>query len=64
MMAKQSKAMQSFMKSRMHSFKQGTMHSAKARTGPVVRNRAQAIAIALSEARAKGMKGAGRPKRK
>ena len=32
----------------MHEFKTGTLHSGK--KGPVVKNRRQAIAIALSEA--------------
>jgi hypothetical protein len=46
------------MRSRMRSFTKGTMHSTKARTGPVVRSTAQAVAIALSEARRKGLAGA------
>jgi hypothetical protein len=33
----------------MHEFKTGTLHSGK--KGPVVKNRKQAIAIALSEAK-------------
>lgn len=39
----------------MHEFKVGALHSGKPGTGkgPVVRNRKQAIAIALSEARKK-----------
>jgi hypothetical protein len=46
------------MRSRMRSFTKGTMHSTKARTGPVVRSSAQAVAIALAEARRKGLSGA------
>jgi Family of unknown function (DUF6496) len=46
------------MRSRMRSFTKGKMHSTKARTGPVVRSTAQAVAIALSEARAKHLRGA------
>lgn len=34
----------------MHEFKAGTLHSGKG--GPVVKSRAQAVAIALSEQRA------------
>jgi hypothetical protein len=65
MVRKASKAMTKHMSSRMKSFSKGTMHSTKTRTGPVVKSRKQAVAIALSEARAKGLKGAGRaPKRK
>lgn len=37
----------------MHEFKHGTLHIGS-KTGPKVRTRKQAIAIALSEARAKG----------
>lgn len=36
------------MKQAMHEFKEGNMHSGK-KSGPVVKNRKQAIAIALSE---------------
>lgn len=35
------------MEERMHAFKEGEMHSGK-KSGPVVKNRKQAIAIALS----------------
>ncbi len=35
------------MKDRMHAFKEGQMHSGK-KSGPVVKNKKQAIAIALS----------------
>ena len=46
------------MGTRMRAFKKGQMHSSKKRTGPKVMKRSQAIAIALSEARKAGMKGA------
>ena len=55
-MAKESKKAQEFIKKRMHTFKEGEMHSRKKKTGPVVDDSKQAIAIALSEARKKGMK--------
>ena len=48
-------AAQRFMKKRMHDFKEGAMHSRVSGTGPVVHKREQAVAIALSEARKKGM---------
>jgi len=51
------------MSSRMKSFAKGKMHSGTKR-GPVVKSQKQAVAIALSEARAKGLKGAPRAKRK
>lgn len=37
----------------MHEFKEGKLHSGSSK-GPVVKNRKQAVAIALSEARKKG----------
>lgn len=43
------------MKGTMHEFKQGTLHSGS-KKGPVVKSRAQAIAIGLSEERAKSRK--------
>ena len=43
------------MKGTMHEFKQGALHSGS-KTGPVVKSRAQAIAIGLSEERAAGKK--------
>jgi len=49
------------MKTEMHKFKHGSLHSGS-RRGPVVKNRKQAIAIGLSEARQAG--GKGRPKRR
>lgn len=39
----------------MHEYKEGKLHSSS-KTGPVVSNPKQAIAISLSEARKKGMK--------
>lgn len=39
----------------MHEFKEGELHSGS-KKGPVVKNKKQAIAIALSEARKKGAK--------
>lgn len=36
-------------KQEMHKFKEGTLHSGSSK-GPIVKNRKQAIAIALSEA--------------
>lgn len=43
------------MKNTMHEFKSGELHSGS-KKGPVVRSRAQAIAIGLSEERAAGEK--------
>lgn len=40
----------------LHEFKEGTLHSGS-KHGPVVTNRKQAIAIALSELRRKAHKG-------
>lgn len=60
-MAKESPKAQKFIEKRMHEYKEGHMHSRKKKTGPVVEEPKQAIAIALSEARKKGMKV---PKRK
>lgn len=54
-MAKESKKAQKFIGKRMEAFEEGHMHSRKKKTGPVVENPKQAIAIALSEARKKGM---------
>lgn len=54
-MAKESKKALSFIKKRMHQMKEGEMHSTT-KKGPVVTNPKQGIAIALSEARKKGMK--------
>lgn len=55
-MAKESKRAEKFIEKRMHEFKKGEMHSRKKKTGPIVENPKQAIAIALSEARKKHMK--------
>lgn len=54
-MAKESKKAQSKVKKVMHEFKHGELHSGS-KKGPRVENPKQAIAIALSEARKKGMK--------
>lgn len=54
-MAKESKKAQSKIKTIMHEFKHGELHSGS-KKGPVVTNPKQGIAIALSEARKKGMK--------
>ena len=48
------------MKAEMHKFKKGELHSGSAK-GPVVKNRKQAIAIALNEA---GMSNKGKKKSK
>ncbi len=55
-MAKESKKARKFIEKRMHTMKEGHMHSRVKGTGPVVTNPKQGIAIALSEARKKGMK--------
>lgn len=54
-MAKQSEKAKRFIEKRMHAFKEGEMHSRK-KSGPIVHSEKQAIAIALSEGRKKGMK--------
>jgi hypothetical protein len=54
--AKESKKAQRFIHKRMHEMKEGEMHSRVKKTGPVVTNPKQGVAIALSEARKKGMK--------
>lgn len=54
--AKESPKAKSFIEKRMHEFKEGKMHSRKSKTGPLVTNPKQAIAIALSESRKKGLK--------
>lgn len=55
-MAKYSKGAQQSVKSAMHRKKKGTLKSGKGGKGGTVKNRAQAIAIGLSEAREKGAK--------
>jgi hypothetical protein len=54
-MAKESKKARKFVEKRMHDFKEGNMHPGK-KSAPATHNPKQAIAIALSEARKKGMK--------
>jgi len=54
-MAKESKKAQSKIKKVMHEMKEGKLHSGS-KHGPVVSNPKQGIAIALSEARKKGLK--------
>lgn len=58
------KKMRTFIKGRMEDFKEGTMHSGKSKTGPLVTRKSQDLAIALSEARKKGMSVKGKKKRK
>lgn len=55
-MPKYSKATQDVVENDMHRFKKGTLKSGKGGKGGTVKNPKQAIAIALSEAREKGMK--------
>lgn len=54
-MAKKSKKAQGKIKKVMHEMKEGKLHSGS-KKGPVVTNPKQGIAIALSEARNKGLK--------
>lgn len=54
-MAKESKAAQGKIKKVMSEMKHGDLHSGS-KKGPVVTNPKQGIAIAMSEARKKGMK--------
>lgn len=54
-MAKESKKAQSKVKKVMGEWKSGKLHSGS-KKGPVVQSQKQAVAIALSEARKKGMK--------
>jgi hypothetical protein len=54
-MAKESKKAQKKVKKVMKEFKSGKLHSGS-KKGPVVTNPKQGIAIALSEARKKGLK--------
>ena len=54
-MAKESKKAQKKIGKVMHEFKEGKLHSGS-KKGPEVKEPKQAIAIAMSEARKKGMK--------
>lgn len=54
-MPKESKKAQKKIHKVMHEFKHDELHSGS-KKGPIVKNRKQAVAIALSEARKKGMK--------
>lgn len=54
-MAKESKKAQSKIRKVMKEYKSGELHSGS-KKGPLVKNRAQAIAIGMSEARKRGMK--------
>jgi len=54
-MAKESPKAQKKVKKVMHEFKEGKLHSGS-KHGPEVSDSKQAVAIALSEARKKGMK--------
>lgn len=54
-MAKESPKAQKKIKKVMHEFKEGKLHSGS-KKGPEVSSRKQAVAIAMSEARKKGMK--------
>lgn len=53
--SKYSKKAENFISDRMRDAAQGEMHSGS-KKGPIVKKRSQQIAIALSEAREKGMK--------
>lgn len=54
---------QNTMRTAMHEFKHGGLHSGS-KSGPLVKNRKQAIAIGLSEARAEGSDKSPKPKKK
>ena len=54
-MVKESKKSQKKVKKVMKEYKHGKLHSGS-KEGPIVKNRKQAIAIGLSEARKSGMK--------
>ena len=54
MTRKYSKSASDDVKREMHAFKQGKLHSGKGGRGGVVKDRQQAIAISLSEARKEG----------
>ena len=55
-MAKYSKKAQEKVEDVMHEFKEGKLKSGKEGKGGTVKNRKQAVAIGLSEARKKGAK--------
>ena len=55
-MAKYSKKAQEKIEEVMHEFKQGELKSGKDGKGGVVKNRKQAIAIGISEAKQAGLK--------
>lgn len=55
-MPKYSKATQNVVEEDMHRFKKGILKSGRGGKGGTVKNPKQAVAIALSEAREKGMK--------
>ncbi len=55
-MPKYSKATSEVVEKEMHRFKKGKLKSGPGGKGGTVKNRKQAIAIALSEARKKGLK--------
>ena len=55
-MAKYSKKAQEKIEEVMHEFKHGELKSGKGGKGGVVKNRSQAIAIGISEAREAGLK--------
>ena len=56
MARKYSKSASKDVEKEMHAFKKGKLKSGKGGKGGVVKSRAQAIAIGLSEARQKGKK--------
>ncbi len=61
-MAKESKKAEKKIEKVMKEFKEGKLHSGS-KQGPLVKNKRQGLAIALSEARAKGYK-VGKPKKR
>lgn len=63
MASKAGEALKEHMEKRMGAFKEGEMRSRVKHTGPVVQKKKQALAISLSEARKKGLKGAPKEKK-
>lgn len=61
-MAKESKKAQSKIHKVMKEYKEGKLHSGS-KKGPMVGSRKQAVAIALSEARSRGLKVGPKPKK-